>query len=263
MVGHLISASSNDKPNKTKMKKNANEHVDYENEKKKDPKYKTELCKSYSQTNFCVYGNKCRFAHGSNELSEKPVVLNKYKQKECNSFHTQYYCSYGKRCHFKHGEITIREIKRLSYYFYLLNNFALHLKNNRNLSAFFDSNSIKETLFQGRLYNPVLKIRNDLDQIHFKGNKQRLKVFQDLPDATPNPQITTPDFQKVVHLKFDSLKTTGEISKTSTISKSPDSNYSIKSKSKISSKNLLEIFCTYKSSTEDLFINTNLDIFHI
>ena len=59
--------------NKMKMKKNAFEPVNFEEEKKRDPKYKTELCKSWVETNFCPYGNKCRFAHGKNELVSKHI----------------------------------------------------------------------------------------------------------------------------------------------------------------------------------------------
>ena len=33
-----------------------------------DPKYKTELCKTFSDTGICPYGDKCRFAHGKEEL---------------------------------------------------------------------------------------------------------------------------------------------------------------------------------------------------
>ena len=34
----------------------------------KDPKYKTELCKSYISQGFCKYDKKCRFAHGLDDL---------------------------------------------------------------------------------------------------------------------------------------------------------------------------------------------------
>ena len=65
---------------KLKMKKNAMDPVNFEEERKNDPKYKTELCKSFMETNFCVYGNKCRFAHGFKELVVKKQI-NNYKQK--------------------------------------------------------------------------------------------------------------------------------------------------------------------------------------
>ncbi len=105
----------NDK--KVKLKKHATEFVDYEQEKKNDPKYKTELCKSFSETNFCVYGNKCRFAHGRQELFGKPIDQNKYKVKGCNSFKDNGYCMYGMRCNFKHDERKMEDIDR-SYYYY-------------------------------------------------------------------------------------------------------------------------------------------------
>ena len=44
-----------------------------EEEHKKDPKYKTELCKTFSETGKCPYGFKCRFAHGKEELSKKTL----------------------------------------------------------------------------------------------------------------------------------------------------------------------------------------------
>ena len=53
-----VAQFSNNEKKLKKMKKNAVEYVDIEIEKKLDPKYKTELCKSYSDTNFCIYGNK-------------------------------------------------------------------------------------------------------------------------------------------------------------------------------------------------------------
>lgn len=108
----------NDKQ-KQKLKKNALDFVNIDEEKKNDPKYKTELCKSFRDTNFCPYGNRCRFAHGKKELFNKNLDANKYKQKQCNSFKESGYCLYGSRCNFKHGEAKMDNINR-SYYEYLL-----------------------------------------------------------------------------------------------------------------------------------------------
>jgi hypothetical protein len=116
----------NDK--KIKLKKHANEFVDFVQEKKNDPKYKTELCKSFSETNFCVYGNKCRFAHGRNELFGKPIDQNKYKVKECNSFKDIGYCMYGSRCNFKHGERKMETIDISSYYYKMMISSELFYK---------------------------------------------------------------------------------------------------------------------------------------
>ena len=32
--------------------------------------YKRELCKNWAETSFCRFGDKCQYAHGSDELSE-------------------------------------------------------------------------------------------------------------------------------------------------------------------------------------------------
>ena len=104
--------------NKMKMKKNAFEPVNFEEEKKRDPKYKTELCKSWVNTNFCPYGNKCRFAHGKNELVSKHINSS-YKKKPCNSFETLGYCPYGTRCNFKHDERKLTEMSLPYYYIQL------------------------------------------------------------------------------------------------------------------------------------------------
>jgi hypothetical protein len=97
---------------KPKLKKNALEYVDFEIERKNDPKYKTEMCKSWVQTNFCVYGNKCRFAHGKQELISRTITAPKYKVKDCKSFRETGICMYGARCNFKHDERKIAEMER-------------------------------------------------------------------------------------------------------------------------------------------------------
>lgn len=107
---------------KLKMKKNANSKIDYEMEKKLDPKFKTELCKSWGEKKFCVYGNSCRFAHGNNELCDRLVKNNKYKQKNCKSFQENGVCMYGKKCNFKHDDRKFDTMDR-SYYNYSLQNF--------------------------------------------------------------------------------------------------------------------------------------------
>ena len=37
-------------------------------------KYKTEICRNWTETQSCHYGNKCNFAHGYHELMDKPVL---------------------------------------------------------------------------------------------------------------------------------------------------------------------------------------------
>ena len=122
----IKSVETNTKTNyKPKLKKNAMDQVNLELEFKKDPKYKTEMCKSWGTKGFCVYGNKCRFAHGKTELFDKSNNNTKYKQKQCLSFHQNGLCLYGMRCHFKHQENCISNIRR-SYYSYLLEIYHLN-----------------------------------------------------------------------------------------------------------------------------------------
>lgn len=65
-------------------------------------RYKTELCRSFTENGLCKYGGKCQFAHGPDELRD----LNrhpKYKTELCRTFHTIGFCPYGIRCHFVHN----------------------------------------------------------------------------------------------------------------------------------------------------------------
>ncbi|XP_017294586.1 mRNA decay activator protein ZFP36 [Kryptolebias marmoratus] len=65
-------------------------------------RYKTELCRSFTENGLCKYGGKCQFAHGPEELrdlSRHP----KYKTEPCRTFHTIGFCPYGIRCHFIHN----------------------------------------------------------------------------------------------------------------------------------------------------------------
>lgn len=120
---------------KLKMKKNAMDPVDFEEEKRKDPKYKTELCKSFMETHFCVYGNKCRFAHGYKELVVK-TQINNYKKKYCNSFFKFGYCPYGNRCNFRHDQRQLNEMNIPYYESNLICAHFLRLKTCQRLPVF-------------------------------------------------------------------------------------------------------------------------------
>lgn len=70
--------------------------------------YKTELCKSYTDTGFCRYGLKCRFAHGAHEL--RPIVRHKkYKTERCKNYMETGVCPYGPRCRFIHDDSEINQ----------------------------------------------------------------------------------------------------------------------------------------------------------
>jgi 3-oxoacyl-ACP reductase-like protein len=44
-------------------------------EKRVIARYKTSLCTDFKESGICRWGNNCRFAHGPEELREKPVSL--------------------------------------------------------------------------------------------------------------------------------------------------------------------------------------------
>ena len=99
----------------------------FDGEKKKDPKYKTELCKTFTETGKCPYGFKCRFAHGKEELSKK-TLCNNYKKKSCKTFSELGYCPYGSRCSFKHFD---KKISDVNFPYYYINTFLIQKKMKR------------------------------------------------------------------------------------------------------------------------------------
>ncbi len=65
-------------------------------------KIKSSLCKNFTQTGLCPYGDKCQFAHGTHELRCNAEINVSYKTKYCNSFLNKRSCIYGFRCNFIH-----------------------------------------------------------------------------------------------------------------------------------------------------------------
>lgn len=66
-------------------------------------RYKTELCRQFSESGSCRYGDRCQFAHGVMELRDVERHP-KYKTNLCRTFHSTGFCPYGARCHFIHSE---------------------------------------------------------------------------------------------------------------------------------------------------------------
>jgi hypothetical protein len=103
------------------------------------PLFKTRLCERFQTEGFCPYGDKCSFAHGSDDLREiplemqagfalessnginiakagsvprkvNPAVINPlYKTKLCEKFMKEKFCQYGSNCHFAHGEEQLKQ----------------------------------------------------------------------------------------------------------------------------------------------------------
>ena len=138
-----------------------------EEENKFDPKYKTELCKKYQTIGKCPYGNKCRFAHGKEELITKYQGAN-YKLKNCKTFMEKGYCPYGLRCSFKHNELKFSEINFSYFYFQLF----LFKKYNFTppLHKFYQK---KTNLLYGRL-EVFESLTNNNNEISEKNNFQKM-----------------------------------------------------------------------------------------
>lgn len=76
-----------------------------EQKRRKDERlYKTELCKTFKQLGYCPYGDKCRFAHGTQELRHRADRDHRYKTVPCHQFWLTGACDYGHRCLFIHRE---------------------------------------------------------------------------------------------------------------------------------------------------------------
>lgn len=133
MNPHLLRKSSLDEAlNRSKDTKDSSGEINY----------KTELCRTWVEKNFCPYKEKCRFAHGKRDLHEKMINSKNYKQKECNSFYQRGFCPYGPRCHFKHEERRLEEISRGYYPFLLYSQNTIDKLNSFNLknSRFYPQN---------------------------------------------------------------------------------------------------------------------------
>lgn len=68
--------------------------------------FKIELCNNWMETGRCRYNEKCRFAHGVEELRVAPRIVSekKWKTVMCRNYHEEGHCNYGRRCHFIHDE---------------------------------------------------------------------------------------------------------------------------------------------------------------
>jgi hypothetical protein len=74
--------------------------------KTKSEKYKTELCRNYSERGYCPYRAKCQYAHGNFELQSEASSKKCYRTRRCNSFWKHGVCYYGQRCQFLHHEFS-------------------------------------------------------------------------------------------------------------------------------------------------------------
>lgn len=69
--------------------------------------YKVSLCSNWANKGSCPYNQKCRFAHGVEQL--RCVDESLYKTKACIKFLRQHFCPYGFRCNFTHETANCEE----------------------------------------------------------------------------------------------------------------------------------------------------------
>ena len=88
-------------------------------------RYKTDLCKKFTENQSCPYGDKCQFAHGEQELrnfnshaqnmmyplgmgtKNQNNMLN-YKIVKCKNWEKDKTCKYGIHCTYAHGDEELR-----------------------------------------------------------------------------------------------------------------------------------------------------------
>lgn len=146
-----------------------------------DIKYKTELCRTWIEQNFCPYMEKCRFAHGKTDLHDKIIFGKNYKQKDCKSFHTKGYCPYGPRCLFRHDERKFTELNRPFYKFILEDNFIKNVFKNLNKKRLTEEEFINSIEISDLIPNFSKSPDNDIPCYSPSGKKfyytPHLKIF--------------------------------------------------------------------------------------
>ena len=97
-------------------------------------KYRTELCKNFEISGTCKYGNKCDYAHGSQDLRQRNQSNHSFKLKKCKSFFSNGYCPYGIRCQFSQSILPNLSYNDLIFLFSL---FGVDENKNKNRLSVF------------------------------------------------------------------------------------------------------------------------------
>lgn len=134
--------------------------------------YKTEMCRTWIDYNYCPYNDKCKFAHGRKEITNKTGNTKNYKLKQCKSFHSSAgYCPYGYRCQFKHDERKLTKMN-LSYFFWKLQIQKIQLSTNQsnctNNNTNTNANNTNNTNDNAGNFNKRLPVFESLKSKHQK-----------------------------------------------------------------------------------------------
>lgn len=178
---------------------NTTENTEPEKPAENDEKYKTELCKNWVQYGKCSYGNKCRFAHGSNDLINKQIYNPKYKSKKCEGFHVQHFCPYGSRCNFIHDDGEDYRNRKYFYSYLLDVQTRLCLIKSRITNYIKNSFGLRVNHFSSGNMPSILRglVRYILNDCFFK----RLSTFKGLPkdqEILPSEKNFVEERRKVV-----------------------------------------------------------------
>lgn len=102
---------------------NKNDNITNKKQGPNNARYKTVMCKHYNTPQGCSYGEKCQFAHGTQELKtfegnkiNQNLMLMNGKQKDalnfkivkCKNWEKDKTCKYGAHCTFAHGDNELR-----------------------------------------------------------------------------------------------------------------------------------------------------------
>ena len=141
----------------------------------KDPKYKTEMCKSFVKYGKCSYKKKCRYAHGESELISKNISNKNYKRIKCNNFHAKPgHCPYGRRCQYVHEDRKLEDIELVHFNFY-----QTLIRKNEYENFMYSRNEINQIPLSRKDQKIELNLNKEL-----KANSNRLSVFSEITSSS-------------------------------------------------------------------------------
>ena len=187
-------------------------------------RYKTELCRQFSENGECKYGDKCQFAHGINDL--KDVNRHpKYKTDYCKTFHSKGFCPYGPRCHFIH-EFYEKSTETATHQAFKSFKNKYEISMNKKLKSFkpgFQSSSLlsssQNSQKSNNKYNSLTQVNNDF-------NDYRLTTATSMPKDDSSSSMSTTSVSSCL-----SCSSSLSSSSSSSSSQSPSPNYSSSSSS--------------------------------
>jgi hypothetical protein len=218
-------------------------------------RYKTELCRQFSENGECKYGDKCQFAHGINDL--KDVNRHpKYKTDYCKTFHSKGFCPYGPRCHFIHEFYEkSTEIATHQVFKSFKNKYEINMnKKPKSFKPGFQSASLTSSSHNSQKGNHINinsnnnNKYNSLTHVNNDFNDYRLTSANSMPKDDSSSSMSTTSVSSC--LSCSSSLSSSSSSSSSSQSQSPSPNYSSSSSSlSLSNNRSIVHHSTSKSNT--------------